>query len=208
MARQGEQKNGDLALPGHRGTLGMGGGLDCRGSGRQWHGTSRRRILLSRHRPRDHGPAGCVWRTLVWSDRSVRNPDRQGAGGDRPARAAERRDRGPGQGAAERRRPRRIHLRRAHSQAGGHEQGQPRHVVRGQQPRKPSDVQLFQRGRRRLRGRQRRQRLPDEPRIHDRLERLAERRGTREFPAALRTAADRHGERSGDRRHGSRRMDT
>ena len=111
---------------------------------------------------RDHQPPGRLRRTVVRRGRPVRNPGRPGPRGHRSAGSAQRPDRRSRQGPKERRRPRRIHLRRAHPQAGRHDQGQPRPVVRGQQPRQPHRVRVFQRRRRRIRSGQRRQRVPDE----------------------------------------------
>ena len=96
----------------------------------------------------------------------------------------------------------RIHLRGRHSQAGRHHQGQRGPGVRGQQPGPQHRLRLLPRGGAGVRGRERRQRVPHEPGLHVRIERLAARRAGRRRPASRAgDPAARHGRRPDDHRH-------
>ena len=118
-----------------------------------------------------------------------------------PSAPARRRNRGSRERPAQCGRAGRIHLRGRHSQAGRHHQGQRRPGVRDQQPRPQHRPRLLPRGGAGLRGRERRQRIPHEPGLHVRIERLAARRAGRRRPASgAGDPAARHGRRPDDHR--------
>ena len=163
------------------------GNRAARASGRRRAGRAGRGGVdgaVARREPGHHEPRAGVRRPVVRRRRGVRDSARHGHGRGGSRGRAQRRHRRSRQGAAQRRGAGRVHLRGRHPQAGGHHEGQRHAGLRGQQPRPQHRLRLLPRGRPRLRGRERRQRLSHEPGLHLRVERLAARRAGQRQPAA------------------------